>query len=242
MEQQVRLNKHLKDLGICSRRQADEFIAQGYVTVNDNIITNMGYKINPLTDKVVVLPIVSRVISQFRYILLNKPIGYVCTKSLVDGKNIFKLLPSINNLTYAGRLDKDSHGLIVLSNDGKFVYQVCASEFAQEKEYLVRVDKPVTENFLYRQSNGSIRLDGRLVKKARVEAVNPYTYKIVLTEGINRQIRKMAQNQGYHVVDLKRIRIGKVTDVNLRTGEWRELSPSEIKLLSYSAVSEQKIK
>ncbi|MBP9742278.1 MAG: rRNA pseudouridine synthase, partial [Burkholderiales bacterium] len=178
----IRLNKYLKDMGICSRRQADEFISLGYVTVNGQVITEMGLKVNPDLDKVVLLPILNQKISQFSYILLNKPTGYVCSKSTVDGKNIFELLPPLNNLTYAGRLDKDSHGLIILSNDGKFVYRVSGSEFAKEKEYVVRVHKPITPNFLRQQSNGSIQLDGRLVKCSTTKFINNYTYSIILIE------------------------------------------------------------
>lgn len=227
----IRLNKYLKDMGICSRRQADEFIALGYVTVNNDVITEMGFKVNPVVDKVVLLPILNQKVSQFKYILLNKPTGYVCSKSAVDGKNIFELLPDLNNLTYAGRLDKDSHGLIILSNDGRFVYQVCGSEFAKEKEYIVRVNKPITPNFLLQQSNGSIRLDGRLVKPSPTKFINDYTYSIILTEGINRQIRRMALNQGYKVVGLERIRIGQIRDNKLKAGQWRNLTNAEVKSL-----------
>ena len=222
----VRLNKHLKDLGICSRRQADEFIANGYVLVNGEVITEMGYKVDPDNDKITVSQKLNEVISEFRYILLNKPVGYVCSKSTLDGKNIFEILPEVKNLTYAGRLDKDSHGLIILSSDGKFVYKVAASEFP--KEYIVKVHKPITKNFLIQQSNGSIRLDNKQLKKATAEQIDDFTYKIILNEGVNRQIRRMAENQGYIVTDLKRIKIHKVSDTNLKLGSWRDLTPEEI--------------
>ncbi len=222
----VRLNKHLKDLGICSRRQADEFIANGYVLVNGQVVTEMGYKVDTFHDVVTITPKVDEAISGFRYILLNKPMGYVCSKSALDGKNIFELLPKIKNLTYAGRLDKDSHGLLILSSDGKFVYSVAAREYP--KEYIVRVNKPITKNFLIQQGNGSIRLDNKQLKKAIVEQVDDFTYKIILTEGINRQIRRMAENQGYLVTNLKRVRINGVSDANLKVGVWRDLSPEEV--------------
>lgn len=218
-------------MGICSRRSADEFIAKGLVLVNGIVINQLGVKINPEVDKITVLPELVEEIANFRYILLYKPIGYVCTKSHLDGKNIFSLLPDIRNLTYAGRLDKDSHGLIILSNDGKFVYLVAGSEFAKEKEYIVKVNKPITKNYLFWQSNGMIKLDGKLVKKALVKLIDDFTYSITLEEGINRQIRRMAENQGYNVVDLKRIRIGTVTDVNLKPGQWRNLTVNEIETL-----------
>ncbi len=222
----VRLNKHLKDLGICSRRQADEFIANGYVLVNGKVVTEMGCKVDPDNDVVTVTAKVDEAISGFRYVLLNKPVGYVCSKSTLDGKNIFELLPEIKNLTYAGRLDKDSHGLLILSSDGKFVYIVAASEFP--KEYVVRVNKPITKNFLIQQGNGSIRLDNKQLKQAIVEQVDDFTYKIILTEGVNRQIRRMAENQGYIVTDLKRIRINQISDTSLKIGSWRDLTSQEV--------------
>lgn len=227
----VRLNKHLKDLGICSRRKADEFISKGYIEVNGKIVTELGFKVSPQTDIIKVLSQVEQEITQFRYLLLNKPRGYVCTKSDIDGENIFALVPAIENLTYAGRLDKDSYGLIILSNDGKFVYSIAGSDFAKEKEYIVTVNKEITRNFLIQQSNGSIRLDGKMVQKAKVELINNYTYRIILKEGINRQIRRMAENQGYKVIDLKRVRIDQVTDANLAIGQWRDLLSNEINLL-----------
>lgn len=227
----IRLNKYLKDAGICSRRKADEFIANGHIKVNGQIITELGYKINPQTDKVEVLPEVNKIISEFKYIILNKPKGYVCSKSNLDGKTIFELVPDIENLTYAGRLDKDSQGLIILSNDGKFVYNVAGNEFNCEKEYLVRVDKTVTPEYLYQQSCGNIRLNGKAVRKAKTEYVSDYLYKITLTEGMNRQIRRMAENQGYKVTQLKRLRIGTITDHNISLGKWRYLTLDEINSL-----------
>ncbi len=227
----VRLNKYLKDLDICSRRKADEFIAKGYVFVNGVMITELGYKVNPLLDKVELSPELAAEKAGFCYIVLNKPRGFVCTKSTIDGDNIFSLLPKIDDLTYAGRLDKDSHGLVVVSNDGKFVYNIAGKEFGIEKEYIVRVDHNITANFLLQQSNGSIRLEGKRVRPAKVEQINLTTYRIILTEGINRQIRRMAENQGYRVIDLQRVRIGKITAANLKVGQWRDLTESEIKCL-----------
>lgn len=225
----VRLNKHLKDLNICSRRKADEFIAKGYIKVNGQVITELGFKLDPATDKVEVLSGVAEEKAQFRYILLNKPKGYVCSKSRVDGKPIFELLPQIKDLTYAGRLDKESHGLVILSNDGKFVYKVFGAEFAKEKEYIVRVNKPVTAEYLARQANGSIVLDDKQLRPAKVKQIGDSVYKITLTEGVNRQLRRMAEVCDYRVIDLKRIRIHCVNDYGLDSGAWRDLTPGEIK-------------
>lgn len=227
----IRLNKYLKDMGICSRRKADEFIAKGFIKINGEIITELGFKLNPDVDKLEVLPGVTEEISQFRYILLNKPRGYVCSKDANEGQTIFELLPQINSLTYAGRLDKDSSGLIILSNNGNFVYSIAGSEFEREKEYIVRVNKAINNNYLYYQMNGLIKLDGKLVKKAQVKQIDDFSYHITLKEGMNRQIRRMAENQGYKVLELTRIRIDSIMDNNLELGKWRDLTDAEIKTL-----------
>lgn len=224
----IRLNKYLKDNDICSRRKADEFITKGYVKVNGIIITELGTKINSSIDMVEILPDLQTEKDNFRYILINKPRGYVCSRNQNDGKPIFDLLPKIEGLSYAGRLDKDSHGLVILSNDGKFVYKVFGAEFAKEKEYIVRVNKPLTNEYLEKQSNGTIILDDKQLRKAKVKQINTNLYKIILTEGVNRQIRRMAEICDYRVVDLKRIRIDNVSDRSLESGQWRELTSTEI--------------
>ena len=189
----------------------------------------MGFKLNPLLDKVELSPELTLEKQQFRYIVLNKPKGYVCSKNREDGKPIFDLLPVVKDLTYAGRLDKDSQGLVILSNDGKFVYKVFGAEFAKQKEYIVRVNKAVTAEYLAKQANGSIELDGKLLRPAQVKQIGTHAYKITLTEGVNRQLRRMAEVCDYRVVDLKRIRIDNIGDRGLETGEWRELTAGEIK-------------
>ena len=224
----VRLNKYLKDKDICSRRKADEFIAKGYIKINGQIVTELGYKVDPEKDIVEVLPALEQEKSEFKYIVLNKPKGYVCSKSTKDGPNIFELLPAIENLTYAGRLDKDSRGLLLLSNDGKFVYRALGSEFEREKEYIVRVDKPITDNFLISISNGSIVLDGKRIRPAKTKRISELVFGIILTEGINRQVRRMSENQGYRVLDLERVRVGTIRDRSLAKGQWRYLTPAEI--------------
>lgn len=224
----VRLNKYLKDQGLCSRRKADDFIAKGFVTLNGVVVTELGVRVNPLTDKVKVLPELHAETSNFKYLLLNKPVGYVCSRNKEEGKSIFELLPNIEGLSYAGRLDKDSHGLVILSNDGKFTYKTFGAEFAKEKEYIVKVNKPIDSEYIRKQSDGCIRLDGKQIRRAKVVQINDFTYSITLTEGINRQIRRMAEELGYRVLDLKRIRIEKITDDGLAVGLYRELTVAEI--------------
>lgn len=224
----IRLNKYLKDNNICSRRKADEFIAKGYVKINGQVVSELGAKINPLIDKVELSEQLEQEKSEFVYIVLNKPKGFVCSNSRRDGKPIYDLLPKIDNLSYAGRLDKDSHGLVILSTDGKFVYKVFGAEFAKEKEYIVRVNKPLTKEYIIKQSDGSIVLDGKKLRPAKVKQIGSNVYKIILTEGVNRQLRRMAEECDYKVTDLKRIRIGGVNDKDLPLGKWRNLTPSEI--------------
>lgn len=228
----VRLNKYLKDTGVCSRRMADEFIARGYILVNGQIITEMGYKVDPDLDTVELLEELNLAKAEYKYILFNKPCGYVCSRATIDGANVFELLPNIPKLAYAGRLDKDSSGLLILSNDGNFVYAVSGAEFAIEKSYLVRVNKPITDNYLRVQSNGSIKLDGKQLKPAKVSLIDDYTYKIALTQGVNRQIRRMAENQGYKVIKLHRYNIGTLNDSDLAIGDYRYLTQLEIKSFS----------
>lgn len=233
----IRLNKYLKDTGLCSRRRADWFIENGYILVNKQLITELGYKVDPDIDQIEVKDDIKSEIAKLRYILLNKPRGYVCSKDSRDGKPIFDLLPKIDGLTYAGRLDKDSHGLIILSNDGKFVYSVAGSEFEKEKVYIVKVNKKLTKEFIESQRSGSIIIDNKMVKKAKVEEIDPYTYQITLTEGINRQLRKMAQSQGYEVVDLKRVSVAGISDSQLKVGAWRNLTHEEIKKITSSQIN-----
>lgn len=228
----IRINKYLKDTGLCSRRMAEVFITKGYITVNGNITTNLGTKINPLIDKVEISPLAYKETKEFVYILLNKPKGYVCSKNNLDGKLVFELVPKIEGLAYAGRLDKDSHGLIVLSNDGKFVYKLSGSEFCKEKEYIVRVNKPINQEFLEKQRNGSLIIDGKQVKPTQVQQIDSHVYKIILTEGINRQIRKMAKALNYNVIDLKRIRIDTLNDNDIGLGKWRYITPEEIEQIN----------
>ena len=225
----IRLNKYLRDSGLCSRRKADEFIEAGYIQINGEIVTDLGVKLDPEIDKIEILNGAHEAKAKFRYILLNKPKGYVCSKNHEDGIPVFELIPQIDNITYAGRLDKESHGLVILSNDGEFVYRVAGAEFGKEKEYIVRVKQELTPDFIRNQANGSIILDGKQVKPAKIKQIGTHVYKITLNEGINRQIRKMAEAMGYNVIDLKRIRIDNITDDNLKPGQWREISTDEIK-------------
>lgn len=224
---EIRLNKYLKDKGLCSRRKADEFIEKGYIKVNGRVVTELGVKIDEEKDIVEILPEAHEEKEKFKYILLYKPVGYVTTKSTVEGKNIFELVPEIEGLTYSGRLDKESEGLIILSNDGEFVFSLAYPDFEKEKEYAVEVDREVDESKLDYMRKG-MKIKGKLTKPAVVIKTGTYTYDIILTEGLNHQIRIMAQKVGWEVMSLVRFRIKNIYAGNMKPGTWRELTKEEI--------------
>jgi len=221
------MNKYISAHFGVSRRKADEWIEKGYVVLNGKKVSEQGLQVED-GDRVEIIEEGLEEKKEFKYFLLNKPEGYVCTKSQDEGKNIFELLPPIPNLAYAGRLDKDSHGLIIVSNDGKFVYKVAGSEHEKTKTYEVKVDMPITDFDLDIMQNGML-IGGKMTKEARVERVNISKFTIELKEGINRQIRRMCRTLGYHVRDLKRIDIHGISDDTLSEGYWRELTQDEIK-------------
>lgn len=227
----VRLNKHLRDSGLCSRRKADEFIQKGYVSVDGKVVKELGFRVDPQSCKISVSPEAHDEKKSFRYILLYKPSGYVATRSSLEGKTIFDLLPDIPGLTYSGRLDKDSEGLIILSDDGEFTYAVASPENNKEKEYLVELDGYISDSDLKKMEEGML-IDGKKTRPARCRRTGKKTYTIVLTEGMNRQVRKMAGKLHFNIVNLKRIRIGQIECGRMRPGEWRDLTSVEIDNLS----------
>lgn len=231
---EIRLNKYLKDKGLCSRRKADEFIEKGYITVNGEVVTELGKRIDDEKDIVAVSQEAYKEKKEFRYILLYKPQGYVTTKSEGEGKNVFDLVPEIEGLTYAGRLDKDSEGLLIFSNDGEFVYGLTYPEFEKEKEYSVEVDREVTEEKLDIMRKGMI-IQGKMTKPAVVTKTGKYSYNIILTEGMNRQIRRMARRVDWEVMTLIRFRIKEIRIEKMKAGEWRNLTSNEIESLKRQA-------
>ena len=223
----VRLNKFLRDSGLCSRRKADEFIARGYVSVDGKIVTDLGTKIDPLVNKVDISSDAEKETGSYRYILLYKPAGYIATRNEYEGKTVFNLVPEIENLTYSGRLDKDSEGLIILSNDGNFIYHVANPDNEKEKEYSVTVDHFISDPDLSKMQSGMI-IEGKQTKPAVCIRTGKRSYNITLKEGMNRQVRKMAGKVHCNIISLKRVRIGKLTAGSLKPGQWRNLSKEEV--------------
>ena len=223
----VRLNKYLRDSGLCSRRKADEFIAKGFVSVDGEVVTDLGTKIDPLVNKVEISSDAEKETDSYRYILLYKPVDYITTKNEYEGKTVFDLVPNIENLTYSGRLDKDSEGLIILSNDGNFIYHVANPDNEKEKEYSVTVDHFISDADLAKMQNG-MQIEGKQTKPAVCVRTSKRSYNITLKEGMNRQVRKMAGKVHCNILSLKRIRIGKLTAGKLKPGQWRNLSKEEV--------------
>jgi len=221
----INLNKYISSTGICSRREAERFITEGRVTINGKP-TQLGNRVHE-GDVVKIDGKPLKTKPKTIYIALNKPVGIVCTTDSKERKNIVKFVGHPQRLFPIGRLDKPSEGLIFLTNDGDIVNKILRAGNNHEKEYIVSVDKTFDERFMKRMSNG-IPILGTVTKKCKVERVNDTTFKIILVQGLNRQIRRMCEYLGYNVTKLKRTRIMNVTLGNLKVGEWRELTSKEM--------------
>jgi 23S rRNA pseudouridine2604 synthase len=230
----MRLNKFISETGVCSRREADAWIEAGRVTVNGQVAA-LGTKVSEADD----VRVDGRAIGaakQHVYIALNKPVGIISTTERDMRDNIVDFVGHKERIFPIGRLDRDSEGLILLTNHGDIVNQILRSENDHEKEYLVTVDRPVTEIFLNGMASG-VRILGTVTKPCRITRVAPSVFRIILTQGLNRQIRRMCSFFGYKVVRLQRVRIMNITLSNLDVGQWRELNRDEVRgLLSGAGV------
>lgn len=228
--QQTRINKYLSEIGYCSRRAADKLIEQGRVTVNGKI-PEMGTKISADDEVHVNGKLVGKKKGKPVYLAFNKPIGIVCTTDTrVEKDNIIDYLNYPTRIFPIGRLDKPSEGLILLTNDGDIVNKILRSKNNNEKEYIVTVDRLVNPDFVERMRNGVPILD-RITKKCEVEKLSNHTFRIVLTQGLNRQIRRMCDYLGYEVTALKRVRIMNIL-LDVPVGKYRELTAKELKELN----------
>ena len=223
------LNKFISSTGICSRREAEKLITAGRVTINGKP-TELGNRVFD-GDVVKVDGRALKAKPKTIYLALNKPVGIVCTTDSKERKNIIKFLNYPERLFPIGRLDKPSEGLIFLTNDGDIVNKILRAGNNHEKEYIVSVDKVIDERFVKRMSNG-IPILGTITQKCKVEKISEKVFKIILTQGLNRQIRRMCEYLGYNVTKLKRTRIMNVDLGALKTGEWRELSSEEMKIIN----------
>lgn len=228
MEEQgaIRINKYLSEVGYCSRRAADKLIEQGRVTINGKV-PEMGTKVLPTDQVAVDGEIISEAQEKRIYIAFNKPVGIVCTTDTgVEPDNIIDYINYPTRIFPIGRLDKPSEGLIFLTNDGDIVNKILRARNNHEKEYLVTVNKPITKEFIEDMSNG-VPILGTMTRNCYVKQINRYDFKIILTQGLNRQIRRMCEYFDYHVMKLKRVRIMNIK-LDVPVGRWRYLTEDEI--------------
>ena len=224
----MRLNKYISETGVCSRREADAWIEAGRVTVN-GAVASLGTKVGE-GDRVCVDGRELGAAKKHVYIAFNKPVGITCTTERHVQGNIVDFIGHRERIFPIGRLDKDSEGLILLTNNGDIVNEILRTENEHEKEYVVTVDRPVTPIFLDGMASG-VRILGTVTKPCRIKRIAPATFKIILTQGLNRQIRRMCSFFGYKVVGLQRVRVINITLDGLKVGQWRELSKTELQRL-----------
>ncbi len=223
----VRINKYLSEVGYCSRRAADKLIDQGRVTLN-GIVPEMGTKISPNDEVRVDGELISAPKVKPVYIAFNKPVGIVCTTDThVEPDNIIDYINYPSRIFPIGRLDKPSEGLIFLTNDGDIVNKILRARNNHEKEYIVSVTRAITKDFIEKMGNGVPILD-TMTRQCFVEQINKFDFRIILTQGLNRQIRRMCEYLGYDVFSLQRIRIMNIK-LDVPIGEWRYLTDEEMK-------------
>ncbi|MFM4804403.1 23S rRNA pseudouridine(2604) synthase RluF [Aeromonas bivalvium] len=226
-DESMRLNKYISESGICSRREADRFIEQGHVYINgkraevgDQVFAGDLVKVNGQV-------IEAREADSLVFIALNKPVGIVSTTEAAEKDNIVDFVNHSTRIFPIGRLDKDSQGLIFLTNHGDLVNKILRAGNDHEKEYLVTVDKPVTDEFVRGMAAG-VPILGTVTKKCKVKKEAPFVFRITLVQGLNRQIRRMCEHFGFEVTKLERIRIMNVSLKGLPVGEWRDLTDDEL--------------
>ncbi len=227
-ENLTRLNKYLSEVGFCSRRKADELISEGRVTIN-GVVPEMGTKVAPgdvvkVNGQLIVPPKKDNV-----YLAFNKPVGIVCTTNPKEKNNIIDYINFPTRIFPIGRLDKPSDGLILLTDDGDIVNKILRARNNHEKEYVVTVNRQISQNFIDRMSNGIPILD-TITKKCEVEQLGKFAFRIILTQGLNRQIRRMCEYLGYEVVSLKRIRIVNIP-LDVPIGKYRHITSEELETL-----------
>jgi 23S rRNA pseudouridine2604 synthase len=230
VKSEVRINKFLSEIGYCSRREADRMIAANRVTINDKV-PEMGTKIVPGDVVKVDGEVVSAPKEKHVYIAFNKPVGVICTTDTKVKDNIIDYINHPQRIFHIGRLDKPSEGLILLTSDGDIVNKILRAGNAHEKEYIVKVNRPIEGDFIDRMSKGVPILD-IVTQKCYVKQLKKDTFKIILTQGLNRQIRRMCDYLGYKVVALKRVRIMNIS-LDLPKGRWRDLSAEELDEIQY---------
>jgi len=224
-----RLNKFIGETGYCSRREADKIIEEGRVTIN-GVVPELGTKVSPDDEVRIDGKLIREKNEKPVYLAFYKPVGIECTTNLDVRNNIVDYINYPKRIFPIGRLDKASEGLIFMTNDGDIVNKILRARNNHEKEYTVTVNKPITDRFIERMGNGVPILD-TVTRKCKVEQISKYIFKIILTQGLNRQIRRMCEYLGYEVTALKRIRIINIS-LDVPMGRYRDLADAEIKELN----------
>ena len=231
IKEEVRINKFLSEAGVCSRREADRYIEEGKVKI-DGVLAQMGSKVK----KENLVTFCGKPVNKEEKLVLiafHKPVGIVCTTDHREPDNIIDYIGYGMRIYPIGRLDKDSEGLILLTNDGDIVNKILRAENNHEKEYIVTVNKEVTLDFIKKMSAGIPILD-TVTKPCKLKQLDKYTFSIILTQGLNRQIRRMCEYLDYHVVNLKRVRIMNIQLGRLKAGDYRNVTEREIEELTKS--------
>lgn len=225
---EYRLNKFISNSGYCSRREADRIIESGNVTINGKR-AELGARVLPRQKVLVNGHLIVHDIEPV-YIALNKPVGIVSTTDRTDPDNVIDFVAHEHRIFPIGRLDKDSQGLLLLTNDGDIVNKILRAGNNHEKEYIVTVDRPFDDTFLQGMANG-VPIFDRVTKKCKLERVNDYTFKITMTQGLNRQIRRMCEYFSYSVVKLERVKVLNIELGKIGQGNWRDLTHAELNTL-----------
>lgn len=221
----VRINKYLSEAGICSRREADKLIAQGIVFV-DGVRAESGMKVEPGQTVKIGKKVVGKQ-EEMVVLAVNKPRGIVCTEERRERDSIIRFLNYPTRITYIGRLDKDSEGLLLMTNNGDIINKMMRAGNRHEKEYKVTVDKEITDEFLQKMASGVPILD-TVTRPCKIEKIGKYKFKIILTQGLNRQIRRMCEALGYEVKELFRTRVMNIEIGKLKSGQYRKLTDEEL--------------
>lgn len=233
----IRLNKYISNTGYCSRREADRYIEQGQVNIN-GCMAQIGDKVYPQQQVIVAgTPIHPK--ESFMYIALYKPIGITCTTDRTIENNIVDYLNHTETVFPIGRLDKETSGLILMTNDGDVVNKILRSSFQHEKEYIVQVDKDIKSSFIKKIKMGvniynPVTNAYQVTNPCTVKQLDTRRFSLILTQGLNRQIRRMCSALDYHVVMLERIRVMHITLATMRIGTWRYLTEEELEILNYA--------
>ena len=226
----MRIQKYLSQQKILSRRETENYIRKGLIACNGKIVRDLGRQIDPEKDKIEILAPAKKEINKKITVAVNKPRDIVCSKNKTEGKTIFELLPQFENLNAVGRLDKDSEGLILLSNDGVITSAITGNDHKIEKEYEVAVREDLSRNKMSILENG-VMIDGKITLPAQTKITGDHTFNIILKEGRKHQIRRMTDVVKLTIFKLKRIRIGNILLKDIKVGNYRVLSAGEVNKL-----------